>query len=328
MIDQHYEDTYRRLTLGKDSIFEPCKILSFDTSKMTANVYFMRSTKEKEDAIVLFPALSASNGTLTIPTKDTTALAFWGPDRQVYVLPTQFMTPKYDLSNGVVKQDASVERHDKDLSLAHLEPGDVFHFGPGGHLLITGPEVELMSRSMAHLKIEEDGTIRIGGKALQVRTDTYDDAVTHSTVDGYATSERKVTHYETNEPNLQEAHLYAREMARLLTMTDDPDVFDVSMPDLRREVLSERSGILLDGDGHIKTLEDGERVVKETVAGDVTIMVGENGTVRVERPGLTLEVKDDVAIMKEKGRLRLDRLIERVEELSLLAGIEEGLYET
>lgn len=328
MIDEHYENTYRRLTLGKDSIFEPCKILSFDTSKMTANVYFMRSTKEKDDAIVLFPALSASNGTITVPTKDTTALAFWGADRQVYVLPTQFMTPKYDLTNGVVKQDASVERHDKDLSLSHLEPGDLYHFGPGGHLLINGAEVELMSRSMAHLRIEEDGTFRVGARDIQVLTDAYEDVVSRSTVAGQESIERRVVYYEMDESKVHEAHLYAREMSRLLTLTDDPDVFDVEMPDLRRTLMTERKGVLVDADGRVETYEDGERVVKETTVGGVTIGIGENGTVRVKKDGLTLEIADDVRIVKDEGKLSLSRLIERVETLSALAGIEDTLYET
>lgn len=328
MIDEHYENTYKQLTMGKDSIFEPCKIISFDVRTMTAHVYFLRSTREKEDAIVLFPALSFTNGTITIPTADTTALAFWGADRQVYILPSQFINQKYDIDQGVVKQDASPRRYDKDLSLDHLKPGDVFHFGPGGHLWISGDELEIMSRSLAHLRMEEDGTLRLGGRALQVQTNSYDDEVLFRVLEGDETSERRVVHYEIDPVKAEEGQAYAREMARLLNVTDDPDVFDVDYPDPRTPLLVERTGVLEDREGTVKRFGNGERVVKETVAGGVTIGIGEDGTVRIERDGLALEVTDDVKVTLPKGTVRLTRLVDRLDQLSAFAEIGGSLYET
>lgn len=330
MIDSHYEQTYRQLSQGKDSIFEPCKILSFDTATMTASVYFLRSTREKDDCVVLFPSFSASNGMITIPMPETTALAFWGADRQVYILPAQFITPKYDLDNGVISQNASLEQYDKDLSMRHLNPGEVYHYGPGGHLMVlNNGDVELMGRELNHVRIEGDGNVRIGGRSLQVETETYSDGVHTFQADGIESQERIVTYYEIDEEAVREAQLFAREMTRLLTITEDPDVFDLDHPETRKTVFTERSGIVEDGDtGRAKRLPTGERVVKEMNVGGVTMSVGEAGTFRIERPDLTLDIGDAITVVRDGKRLTLDRLLERVETISALVGIEEDLYET
>lgn len=330
MIDGHYEQTYRQLAKGKDSIFEPCKILSFDAATMTANVYFLRSTREKDDCIVLFPSFSASNGILTVPMPETTALAFWGPDRQVYILPAQFISPKYDLNAGVVKQNASLEQYDKDLSMRHLNPGEIYMYGPGGHVMIlNGGDVELMGRDLNHIRIEEGGDIRLGGKAIHVETDAYSDVTRHYNADGFDATERVSRYYEADEAAFQEAQLFAREMTRLLTITDDPDVFDLAYPETRRPLFTEKAGIIEDeGTGRAKRFPEGERVVKEMIVGDVTIGVGEAGTLRIERPDLTLEVAEDITIVREGKRLTLNRLLGRIEAISALVGIEEDLYET
>lgn len=333
MIEEHYDDLVAKLLSGKDSIFEPCKILKFDPKTMTAHVYFTRSSKEKEDAVVLFPTMSATSLDVFVPTSNTTALAFWGADRQVFIMPAQYILPNYDVNLGVAKQNASLEQFDKDLSLEHLEPGEAIRRAHGSHLYMTiHGDIELMTRSLDFLRLEGDGMLRGGFDGSEFAGPMFEEASELIEVEGLKGQRKTLKLYrETPELVEQDPRDMGKEIVQLLALMEDPSSLDV-IPAIPNDLLfAQTEGVVTsetDGVTEWKRLSPEERVVKEFKTERGTISIGEHGSIVVEREGFKLAIEDDVKVTLGTKRYSFESLIERIEALSTLAGIEEDLHDT
>lgn len=332
MIEEHYDNLVDRLLMGKDSIFEPCKILSFDSKTMTAHVYFTRSAKEKEDAVLLFPTMSTTSIDIVVPTPNTTALAFWGADRQVFILPAQYILPNYDVTFGIARQNASLEQFDKDLSLAQLEPGEALRKAHGSHIYMTiHGDIELMTRSLDFLRLEGDGMLRGGFDGIDLAGPMFEEISELIEVEGLKGQQKVVRLYrETPELVEQDPRMMGKEIVQLLALTTDPESLDV-IPSIPNDLLFEQTeGVVTEeADGILawKELRVGERVVKEFKTERGTISVGEHGSIQVKQDDFELEISDDVHLKIETKRYSFRKLIERIETLSSLAGIEEDLHD-
>lgn len=328
-MDDYYDRKLGQVRAGKDSIFEPCKILEFDPRTMTATVFFMRSSKERKNVLVLFPAMSLHGGIVSIPGENATALAFWGPDRQVFVLPAQYLIGRNEVDKGVVTQTASPQNFDRDLSYDHLRPGEQFLFSPGASLHIDRDgNIELINRAMAYLRIEEDGAVRQSATRLEEATD-----YTHTTItdrrDGTrraASSER--THYIEE---FDEAAVAARaaNMARVLAKSrDDVDLEAFTTPD-REVLLTEREGLVPDGENWARMQDGEERVVKEWAVDGVTIRIGETGSLEVSRGDIHIGVTpDDVVLHDGSKGTSVTKMAAAIRQLAGLHGIEVDLDAT
>lgn len=331
-MEEHYDNLTKQLLSGKDSIFEPCKIISFDPKTLTAHVFFTRSSREKEDAVVLFPAMSYTSAMIFVPTPNTTALAFWGPDRQVFIMPTQYILPNYNIDRGVATQNASLTQFDKDLSLEHLEAGEFFNKAHGSTIYQTSAgDIEFMTERMDFLRLETDGVIRGGFDGHDFLGPMFVDKSELITVEGML-GQRKTTQLFRETPELvaNDPRLIGPEIVQLLAMTTDPDSLAVIPEIPNDELFTEVSGVVTedqDGVSIWKRLSETERVVKELRVGHGTISIGENGSIRLAHEGFTLDVAEDVALTFDEKTYPLKRLIDRVEQLSRLAGIEEGLHD-
>lgn len=352
MLDGYYDRKFNEAKAGKDSIFEPCKILSFDPETLTATVYFTRSSKERENVLVLFPSFNLTSGVLSIPSENTTALAFWGPDRQAYVLPAQYLLGRNEVNGGVVKQSASPQNFDPDLSYAHLRPGEQYIFSPGGHFhLDQDGNIEIMNKEMCFLRIEEDGTLRTAMARSWEETDFHSEKVFDFQDGKYRGSTSDLVFYKKE---FDEDHVagYAANIATAIAQSKDGADITSVLPESKMTVLRERSGMVSTGtwgDGEwIKMTGDAERVVKEWAVDGVTIRIGERGMfeidhqksdfrltitseeglVKIERPDhafqLTVE-EDDVYFEGGGEKARLSKVIDRLLVLSRLHDIEEGL---
>lgn len=326
-MDEYYDRKIEQARAGKDSIFEPCKILDFDPRTMTATVFFMRSSKERKNVLVLFPSMSLTGGIVSVPGDNTTALAFWGPDRQVFVLPAQYLIGRNEVKNGVVTQSASPQNFDADLSYDHLRPGEQYLFSPGGSLhLDRDGNIELINRSMAYLRIEEDGTIRTSAARREDGTDYTASTVTDRR-DGttrVASSERTFYREEFDEAAVAAR---AANMARILaTSRDGVDLESFRTPG-REPVLVEREGLVPDGGTWARMHDGGERVVKEWAVDGVTIRIGESGSLEVGREGgvLVSVTTDDVVLRDGSKGTSVTKMAAAIRQLAGLHGIEVDL---
>lgn len=193
----HYDKLIKGLTEGKDSIFEPCKIVEYQPEKLTARVFFLNSKQHKDDVLVLFPSLFLNTGIIAPPVKDSTALAFWGADKVPYVLPAQFILPKMNPKNGITKPNASPGQIDRSFDLSNVESGEVLLRCLGGsfiHLKNFG-EIELGTPKLHRLSLfEHDGKLETSVE----RTDSLISG--YSSYNGpYVTSE----HVETNDHHIK-----------------------------------------------------------------------------------------------------------------------------
>lgn len=158
----HYEQVSNILNTAKDSIFEPCKIVDFDTKRLMAKVTTVNSKQTRDDVPVLFPSLFMNTGIITFPVKDSNGLLLWGADKEPYVLPAQFLIPTKNTENGVVKPNASPGQYEKILTLENMEPGEVLVRALGGCQLVIRNlgEIELATPKMHRLSLFEiDGSL-------------------------------------------------------------------------------------------------------------------------------------------------------------------------
>jgi hypothetical protein len=160
----HYDKVVSTLTIGKDSIFEPCKIIDFNKETLTAEVYFTHSHQRRDNVLVAFPSLFLNSGIITPPAKNSTALAFWGPDREVIVIPAQFMTPKRGLEDGTLVSDASPKQVDSVFDLSNVDLGELLFRSLGGAYVFIKNigEVEIGTSKLHQLRItEDDGSLAV-----------------------------------------------------------------------------------------------------------------------------------------------------------------------
>lgn len=330
MIDDHYDRVRNDLMQGKDSIFEPCKIMSFDPKTLTATISFLRSGREKENVILLFPSLSIDSAQIAVPKNGTTALAFWGPDRQAFVLPAQFILPNYSVEDGIARQDASLEQFDRDLSFVHLEAGEYFLKHCGSYMYMnTLGDIELMTRSMVSLRLEESGMLRGTMDGYDWSGPLFEERTELAKIEGRE-GQRKIERYLLEQDGFseQDPRQMADVITRYLGQAETIESLE-AVPDLPAdELIRIETGIVpSDDDETMWERIDDERVVKRIRMGHGTIWIGEEGTLRYQKEGLQVKISDDVHLTLGEKTYSMQRLIERVERLSEQAGIEEVLYD-
>lgn len=136
---------------NKDSVLEMAKILSYDSSLLTANVYTMTSNLAVNNVPVLFTSMNFNNGIISPPAINSTSLLFWGPDRQPFLLPMQINVPNVTVQNGVQQVSASPGYADALLTLENIQPGEHLIRSDGGAYILLKNNGELaMGTSSLH----------------------------------------------------------------------------------------------------------------------------------------------------------------------------------
>lgn len=162
--NEYYERLMGIVNGNKDSIFEPCKILEFDMSRMVGTVQFLNSKQKREDVIVLFPALFLNSGIISPPPPNTTALAFWGADRIPYVLPAQYMIPDVEVKDGAMKPNASPAKFDSMFDISNIQLGEIMLRSLGGAYVFVKNmgEIEIATQKLHRLTLSEsDGSFNV-----------------------------------------------------------------------------------------------------------------------------------------------------------------------
>lgn len=160
--NNYYKKLNNLMNEKKDSIFEPCRIRSFDPAKFTASVYGMRSNQVKENVLVLFPSLFLNSGVISFPVKNSTGILFVGADNESYLFPAQFLPPTREVTNGTNQSNSSPGQYDKLMNLEHMEPGEqLIRALTGSYLFIKNSgEVELATSKLHRLALNEmDGSL-------------------------------------------------------------------------------------------------------------------------------------------------------------------------
>lgn len=157
---------YDKLTEGMgsktDSVFEPCRVVSFDPKTLLATVYGIRTKQMKKNVVVLFPSLFLNTGIISFPVKNSTGLIFVGADNESYMVSGQYTLPSKEAENSVMKSNAAPSQYDELLSLENIEPGEHLIRSLGGAQVYarnTG-EVEIATGKMHRLSLNElEGTL-------------------------------------------------------------------------------------------------------------------------------------------------------------------------
>lgn len=161
-VNQHYEKLLENMNADKDSIFEPCRVLDFDTKTLMATTRGIRSKSVKKNVITLFPSMFMNTGLITFPVKESVGLCFLGIDGESYLLPTQFFPPVKSTQDSSVSSNASPGQLDELLSLENVEPGELLLRSLGGaqvYIRNTG-EVEMATSKMHRISLSEiDGSM-------------------------------------------------------------------------------------------------------------------------------------------------------------------------
>lgn len=162
--DTHYQKVGDMLTAGKDSIFEPCKILKYHPDRLVVDVFCTTSRQQRDNVILLFPSLFLNTGVINPPVKDSTGLLFWGADKQPFVLPAQYLIPKTKVENNVTYMNASPNQVDEVFDLKNIESGDYMARSFGGSYLFlkNSGDVELSTPKLHKMKlVNNDGSLNI-----------------------------------------------------------------------------------------------------------------------------------------------------------------------
>lgn len=169
----HYQKLYSRLSINKDSIFEPCMVLSYDPDKVTAQVYCLNSQQQRQHVPVLFPSYIAGVGAISPPAPQSTGLLFWGAERQPFLFPAQFTPLRYEETEDGFIPTASPDLIDSIFSIGKIEGGEHYISSLGGsfiHVKNAG-EIELGTSSFIRLSIlESDQKIDIRTPKLSLQT--------------------------------------------------------------------------------------------------------------------------------------------------------------
>jgi hypothetical protein len=158
----HYARKLTELNKGKDSVFEPCTVLEYNSDTMLARVYGTNSKQTKNDVPVLFPAMYLNSGIISPPMKESTGLLFWGSENQSYLMPGYFLTPIFQ-SDGTNKFfTASPKRIDSSFDLSAVEGGEHLIRSHGGAYIFLKnlDEVELGTSKLHRLSLHgSDGSL-------------------------------------------------------------------------------------------------------------------------------------------------------------------------
>lgn len=156
-VNPHYDKLINDIGVKKDSIFEPCRVVSFDTKTLMVTTYGINSKSMKKNVIMLFPSMFLNTGIISFPVKDSVGLTFIGADNETYMLPAQFFPPVKETENSSVKSSSSPALFDELLSLETLEPGEqLIRSLSGAQIYVrnTG-DVEMSTSKMHRLALNE-----------------------------------------------------------------------------------------------------------------------------------------------------------------------------
>ena len=166
--NDYYSKLTSSLKSGKDSIFEPCRIMEYNPETLTATVRSLHSMQRRENVTVLFPSLFLNAGFINPPAPNSTGILFWGADRQAFLFPAQYMKIGLKVDDGVVQPNNSPKEIDPVFDLSYVEGGEqlmrslhgsevyVKNNGDISMTTYSGPVYELLE--------EEDESFLVAGK--------------------------------------------------------------------------------------------------------------------------------------------------------------------
>lgn len=157
-----YSTTIDELHRDKDSIIEMVKVISYDSERLVAKIFGLSSKKYYDDVPVFFSAMFLNTGIISPPVPNSTSLLFWGPDRQPFLLPIQFIIPSVKVTNGVNKLNASPSARDRLKSLENIQPGEHLLRSLGGAyvFLKNMGDIEMGTSRLHRVSLtEKDGAL-------------------------------------------------------------------------------------------------------------------------------------------------------------------------
>ena len=160
--DSYYANTINQLLEGKDSIVEMAKVLDYDTEKMVASIFTLTSHQYKNDVPVFFSSMFLNTGIISPPVKHATVMILWGPDRQPYMLPSQYNLPNIEVNEGKANLNASPGYFDHLLSLKNIQGGEhLLRSLNGAYVFLKNlGDVEIGTSRLHRLSlIEKDGAL-------------------------------------------------------------------------------------------------------------------------------------------------------------------------
>lgn len=176
-VDTHYEKVSSLMNSGKDSIFEPCKIIDYYPDKLVVDVFCINSKQKREKVILLFPSLFLNAGIFSPPVKNSTGLLFWGPDKQSFLLPAQYMMPNFIVQkDGTMDVNASPNQVDKAFDLANVEPGEHVIRAMGGSYfyLKNAGDIEFGTPKLHKFSLNsKDGVLGIVVEAVEQKINSF-----------------------------------------------------------------------------------------------------------------------------------------------------------
>lgn len=121
-----YADYLRLESSDKDSNFEPCTILEYDSKTMLAKVIGNNSKQVRGNVPVLHSSLFLNAGMVSPPVKFSTGILFWGAERNCYLFPAQFLPATRSVLDGEKKMSASPGQIETFFSFENVEGGEHF----------------------------------------------------------------------------------------------------------------------------------------------------------------------------------------------------------
>jgi hypothetical protein len=158
----HYSKKIAELNKGKDSVFEPCTVLDYDSETMLAQIQTTNSRQLKNDVPVLFPAMYLNAGIISPPMKQSTGLLFWGSENQPYLIPGFFLPPSYQSDGSNKFFSASPKRIDSTFDLSGVEGGEHLIRSHGGAYVFLKnlDEIELGTSKLHRVSLNgSDGSL-------------------------------------------------------------------------------------------------------------------------------------------------------------------------
>lgn len=155
--NEYYEKVVSNLNSGKDSMFEPAEVVSFDRDTFTITAFGLRSQQTKENVILTFPSFRLDTGIINIPVNGTTGMIFVGPDNENFFLPIQYHLPTNETEVGKdIKKNASPVRLEKYATVNELEQGETMIKNLSGTQLWfkNSGEVEISTSKMHRLSLD------------------------------------------------------------------------------------------------------------------------------------------------------------------------------
>lgn len=324
-MEDYYSLVEAKLKEGKDSIFEPCEIRNFDTSTMTAEVFFVRSKQTRKNTVVLFPAFFQDSGIFTVPLDGTKAIAFWGADNQVFVFPVQYNLPSVVVDDGVTKLDSTTKNSDSTTALDFLTKGEYLIKSPAGSYLYMDAlkNIEISTESFRFIRIEDGSGMMIAGiEGYDIEADFFSEVSEPLEVEG-ETGQRYTLSLKKGSVDADSDTMSNIDYAidALASEGNEDAVRGITFNE-PKEMLKIEKGLVfdvVDGEKTFRKINADENVVYSLSAGNGKIEVGENGTFKLSSGNSIIQHGDKT--------YTVSALIDRLELISTLLEIPNPLSE-